>query len=285
MLKWNVSVTFFNLFANYNIFFYLFSLNPIKFKLITDKKLAEKAFSSIIMPNKTSKQTGFNRFKELDNIILESLKHFDKYKILDVGISNGITTCELRDMLISNKKKFSLYATDKYPNIFYVKNHFFTAFLDNQYNVKSIYSGFFYLSDYLSWKYFISKILFKLLRHSIRVEKNKTLKINLFYSEFEQLINSNDIKFFEHDIIEPFPQTSFEFVRIMNLLNLNYFSKEFIKIALNNIKLAMKDNGILLIGRTINGSNHASLYKFKESKFVLLHKVNSGSEIHNLIVV
>ena len=109
---------------------------------------------------------------------------------------------------------------------------------------------------------------------------NKKLKkINLNLEIIE-----NDIKFFEQDIIDPFPQTSFEFFRTMNLLNLSYFTKEFIEIAIKNIKSIMKNDGVLLVGKTINGLNHASIYKLKESKFVLLHKVNNGSEVHNLII-
>ena len=284
MIKWNASLTFVRLFGKNNFFPYLFTVNPVKLKSLKDKKLIEKVFNSIVMPNRTSKQTGINRFEELNQITFQSLKPFDECKILDMGISNGITTCELREFLISKEKKLNLYATDKYSKIFLVKNSFYTILLDAEYKIKSIYMGILYLSDYLSWKYFASKILFKLFALCIRIDKKKVFEINLFYSEFEQLINSNDIKFFEHDIIDPFPQTSFEFVRIMNLLNLSYFTKEFIENAIKNIKSIMKNEGVLLVGRTINGLNHASIYKLKESKFVLLHKVNNGSEIHNLII-
>mgnify|MGYP001089544255 CR=1 FL=1 len=284
MIKLNSSISTLKLIGKYNWFHYFFIIDPIKLKLIKDSKLAAIAFSTLIMENNTSKQTNVNRFKDLEEITIKYLTESLDYKILDIGVSSGITSCELLELLKKRDIQFTLYATDKYPEIKFYKNIFFTAYLDSNNKVKSIYTGLFFFSDLLSWKYFLSKLFFKILSKFIVIKNNKVDHCSLLYQNFNELILNKKIVFFEHDIINPLNEKNFELVRVMNLLNLGYFSNDFITTSIENIKKSIKENGMLLVGRTINGKNHASLYKLKRDKFTLIESVNRGSEIHDLII-
>ena len=65
-----------------------------------------------------------------------------------------------------------------------------------------------------------------------------------------------------------------------NLLNLFYFSEEKIIKAINNLNESLLEGGILQIGRTTSeGINNVSFYKKQNGRFILVKRLNSGSEI------
>ena len=96
-----------------------------------------------------------------------------------------------------------------------------------------------------------------------------------------------NIKFKEQDIfnIEKKYFQLFDVIRVSNLLNYSYFSKQRIKFALNNLNNILRENGIILINRTTKqNKNLASFFIKKNGKFELLEDLNGGSEIKDLIL-
>ena len=65
MIKFSANNSILKLFGNKRWFHYLFTVEPTTINKIQDKNLLEVAYSTLIMENKTSKQTSNNRFKEL----------------------------------------------------------------------------------------------------------------------------------------------------------------------------------------------------------------------------
>jgi hypothetical protein len=285
MIKFSANNSILKLFGNKRWFHYLFTVEPTILNRIQDKNLLEVAYSTLIMENKTSKQTRKNRFKELDNLTLDVAKNFNHPNILDMGVSNGITTLELHELLSSSRINFSLSATDKFYKIQVFKNNLTTIVFDSNQKISAIHVLGIFLSDILSGKYFLSKILFKILSSILKIDLNKTMEVSLFHKSFQDLIVSKSITFLEYDIFEKNGTKTYDFIRVMNLLNLGYFEKEKIEIALKNIKSLLRNGGFLLVGRTFNDINDASVYKLDDTKFTLINSINSGSEIHHLIII
>ena len=77
---------------------------------------------------------------------------------------------------------------------------------------------------------------------------------------------------------------TFSFVRCMNLLNLSYFPRDSIGLALRNVVESLKEGGVLQIGRTHpDGVSHAGFYRKRGTRLQLLHEVGSGTELREVI--
>ena len=284
MIKFNAPLNFIGILYKLKIFHYLFSVNPVRFHLINGLNAQDISYSTFINTNRTSKQTSLNRFKDLEEITVEILRKVKNPKILDVGVSNGITTYELYKLLKKEIKHFQLHATDKYPFIFYVEKRNMTLILDDNQRIKSIYWGILFLSENLSWNYFLSKILFKISMPLISIKNFEIKKYYLFNQKFKKLIDKSEIIFHHQDIGQNFSQKNFHFIRIMNLLNLSYFHENEIESILKNIIQNIEDQGILLVGRTFKEQNKYSVFKKNKTKFNLIFNKNGGSEIEKLIL-
>lgn len=284
MIKFNAPLSFIGVLSRLKIFHFLFSVNPVRFHLIKSLNVQDIAYGTFINTNRTSKQTSLNRFKDLEEITIEILSKVNNPKILDVGVSNGITTYELYQLLKKEIKHFQLHATDKYPYISYVEKRNMTLILDDNQKIKSIYWGILFLSENLSWNYFLSKFLFKISTNFISFKDFEIKKYLLFNQEFKKLVDKNEIVFHHQDIEQNFSQKNFHFIRIMNLLNLSYFYENEIESILTNIIQNIEDQGILLVGRTLKEQNKYSVFKKNKTKFNLIFNKNGGSEIEKLIL-
>lgn len=284
MIKFSANNSILKILGKKKWFHFLFTVNPTILNRIDEKILLEVAYSTLIMENKTSKQTTKNRFKELDNVTLDVVKLFNHPNILDMGVSSGITTSELYELLTSNRNKFCLSASDKYSKIQVLKNSFMTVVLDSNQKIFAIHVLGLFLSDLLSWKYLLSKVLFKISSKFIELDLNKTVEVSLLHKTFQDLIQNKSIKFFECDIFDKIDSNTYDFIRVMNLLNLGYFEKDKIIIALKNVKLSLRNGGYLLLGRTLNEINDAGVYRLVNNKFKLIRSINKGAEIHNLVI-
>lgn len=284
MVKLVASYTLLKYFGESRFFNYLFVVNPLTITKIRDISLLGIAYRTLVMSNKTTKQTSKERFKELDNLTLDLLEKKRNPKVLDVGISSGLTTFELFQLLDSQQKNFHLDATDKYPNIKLYKTWFYSTIIDNQKKPISIYWGGLYLSNLMSWKYFISKVLFKIISKFIIINPKKVIGVPLFYSGFTELAEKNKVRFFDHDVLHPFQFKNYDFIRVMNILNLSYFSEDQIQKAIVNLRSTLIEGGVLMVGRTFNKKNHVSIYIKKGSKLVPKQHINNGSEINRIVI-
>jgi len=284
MVKFVASYTLLKYFGESRFFNYLFVVNPLKISEIRDINLMGIAYRTLVMPNKTTKQTSKKRFKELDNLTFDLLEKKVNPKVLDVGISSGLTTYELFQLLDSKRKNFQLDATDKYSKIKLYKTWFYCTIINNQKIPISIYWGGLYLSNLMSWKYFTSKILFKIISKFIIVNPKKIMEVPLFYSGFTKLVEKNKVRFFDHDVLKPFQFTNYDFIRVMNIINLSYFTEDQIQKAIANLRSTLKEGGVLMVGRTFHNQNHVSIYIKKGSKLVPKQHVNNGSEINEIVI-
>ena len=260
-------------------FFFVFHLPSVK---KFNNNYDQIDFSFIRYGDKTSKHTSANRFFDLDNLVLKNLNDSDN-KILDIGISSGITSFELYEKLIKSKKKFKLSLCDKFSK-FYYQSGFFDIVYDHKKNKKNIYFLKILFDANLSPIFFISKFFY----YFISLFSNKSSnyrEINLLDIKILTKIEKGEIEYFDLDIFNSFLKQEYSFVRCMNVLNLSYFSEDKILVGIRNIFKLLRDEGHLIIGRTNDkGINNVSLYIKKKNKFKVLKKVNKGCDINHLIL-
>ncbi len=96
-------------------------------------------------------------------------------------------------------------------------------------------------------------------------------------------LNLGKIHELEYDVLNTRTERKFTFIRAMNILNRVYFTQEEMLRALENILYTLKDEGILLAGRTSKNINHVTFYRKVNSRLVILETINMGSDTDDLV--
>ena len=258
--------------------------------LFLDKIVSPKLFSNVIdqirMPNGTCKTTIINRFSDLDQALSKILVNnpsSSNFVIHDVAISDGITSVDLYNELKKKGLGIDYHSSDNYAELYYGDYLGLNYFIDKDGQIVRIsYMGI--LCDkYLSWKFGISKLLgiffLKFLKRKILVNKKTVL---LLSPNYKQLLKKELVHFKVHDVFDKSDLIGFfDVIRCMNILNTLYFTPDEIKVALTNLSLSLKENGLIVIGRTNpkNGLNEATIYEKHGDVFSSLESFNGGCEI------
>lgn len=251
------------------------------FPEISSEEVLEKFYKDVYVSNKTSKKTQSGRFIDLDTITLDLVKKQENPIIHDIAVSNGISSYELNNKLGQENINCTYYLSDKYSRIS-VKKGLVTRAYSVENKLLFAYLGCFFAADKNIFFPF-TVMLYKVLK-KLRFRGNNDYDLLLMHPLVLKKLENEELNFLEYDIFQTLIQEKFTFVRVMNILNLGYFDKELIKKALRNISKSLKENGILLIGRTDSKNiNNASFYRKRGEKFILLENVNHGTEIKELI--
>ncbi len=251
------------------------------FPNITSDFVLNKFYKDIYVNNKTAKTTSRNRFPDLNKLSTEFIESQENPVIHDIAVSSGISSAEFYNFLKSKNQEFHFYISDKYSEIF-VKKGFITRAFDTEKNLTFAYFGCFFAVDKNIF-FPLTVLLFKIIR-KFKTPENFDYNLLLFHPEILQKIKNNTVNFINYDIFETALPEKFTFVRAMNILNLGYFSENKIKTALKNILNSMKEDAVMLVGRTNSkGINNASFFRKRNNRFVSIKDINKGSEIKHII--
>lgn len=261
---------------------HFFILKPNEnFASVNDETILSKFYKDIYVSSKTSKQTAKGRFKDLEPYLLKYLKK-DANIIHDLAVSSGISSVDMLNYLKNNNISFTLNISDKYGKA-YAKKGFTNCFFDSDGKLMFAYISCFFAAD--KNRFFpLTTLLFKLLKNT-KAPQKPDYTIQLFDPKVIKLQSQNKLNIIDYDIFTTEILDKYSFVRCMNILNKVYFSEEQITVALANISKSIKNEGVLLVGRTREGNvNRASFFKKSADKFVWLEDVNDGSEIKELVL-
>jgi hypothetical protein len=255
---------------------------------LTNQNEFEIILKSIRLSNGTYKTTKSNRFDKLDSKMCSILKDYFNQQTLtvhDFAVSDGSTSLDLYDNIVS-LFNIDLTISDKYNSLYVKKymNGLITLCYDSS---EQFISGSFWLiyaNKMVSYKYFVTRILGKFFS-SLKVPSKYDNEIHLLNPRIKRMINSGDISFVVYDIFQFDCEEKYDFVRCMNLLNLSYFDKSKIEVAIRNIYKIVNENGVVLIGRTHKQTdiNDASFFQKRGEKLVEIEVMNQGSEIAKLV--
>ncbi|MCF6240449.1 MAG: hypothetical protein L3J74_03785 [Bacteroidales bacterium] len=261
-------------------YFFILKIDQ-NFHNIRDNAVLEKFYQDIYVENKTSKKTANMRFNDVDSIALKYLNYNRKQYIHDIAVSSGITSDNFYEYLKKKNINFQMDISDKYSQIS-VKKGFTTKVYDADNNLSFAYWGFFFAGDKNIF-FPLTVFLYKIIR---KFDKNYDFNYSLylFHPNILEKVKKQKINVVSYDIFQTTIKEKYDFVRCMNILNKTYFTDNQIMTALENIKQSIKENGILLIGRTNNkGTNNASIFQKKANKFIFMEDINKGSEVKTLV--
>lgn len=257
-------------------------------------------YSSIQLANGVTKRTSYGRLRELDEWLLQFLDREKHLRILDLGISAGVTTVELAEALTTDGRNFHITGTDLYITAYLLTaNERESLLIDRDGN------PIHYELDGRGIGHSHGRNL--MMRFRIwglkRFAKNWTLRFAKKLPEIKvaekiggfmvhpvrllcRAIRENEkITVIESDIFAGEITDQFDLVRAANILNLAYFSEEKIAQAIGNIKKALTPGGLFLAARTDeNDVTNATLFRLSEAwKFEAVERFGGGSELEKLI--
>jgi hypothetical protein len=110
-------------------------------------------------------------------------------------------------------------------------------------------------------------------RHSVRLATHR-------------LRERENLRLFEFDIMRSRElDKRYDMIRAANILNLDYFSDEFLAAALQSLGECLDAGGMLCVVRTrSDGSNHGSLFEKAENGFNAVQRIGDGSEIEHIVL-
>lgn len=259
--------------------FFVFRIDCLS--TLGDQKLASHVYKGIVTSDGTTKHTAAGRFHDLDSLVVGHLSH-ESNVIHDVAVSNGVTSVELYSVLRGCGVPFKLIISDKFSHYLYRGNRVRKIYAVNK-TLLFAYVGWILADRKCTWRFPISKLLFPLVR-AFDKPSPPFGEIPLYESQLLALIRKGHVEELSYDIFSTSLPDTFTFVRCMNVLNLEYFKSDDISRALVLLKDSLKDQGVLLLGRTLpNGVNAVSFYKKVFGNLELIRDLNGGSEVRHLV--
>ena len=262
-------------------------LFPI-YKLFYFEQLENSEFNSLISSiyyENAWKTTAEGRHIESDKIVQRLLKGKSPV-ILDVGVSNGVTSLDL----IKKLENFSLYfLVDKilYVDILKINKNYF--FLDKNKRCFILSNPKF--SILLDKKtifplIFLKKVLSFLCEKRVRKsEQNGNKKRVLLLDKVLQERVKTDKRFriVEWDILDRWKYERVDFIKIANVLNKVYFSLVEMEKIIGNLYDILNEEGLLFVIEN-RDVEKLSVFKKYKSGFRLMERLNNGVEIENIFL-
>jgi hypothetical protein len=264
-------------------------------------------FARVKLPNGTFKSTGANRMDDLNAAVFPYIAAIDErpVKIMDVGASSGVSTLEWFECLSGERVTCDVTATDLIVHASLVSlAPSLAVLIDRDRNIlhmdvlgqgappvakglEGIFAGMIRMLFRVAMK--VDDRLPPLNGRTQEAATGRVLKcepVTLLTKRLAQH-ESLSLRVIEDDLLAAnHPQFNevFHVVRAANILNRCYFSDQVLVQIVNKLKESIKQNGLLVVCRTEhNGANNATLFQSTDSKFRVLLRLGSGSEIEDLI--
>jgi hypothetical protein len=256
-------------------------------------------FASIRLRNGTFKTTDHHRLDDLNMLVIGAWQKLDckPRRIMDVGVSSGISSLEWADALTRAGIDAEIWATDLCMRGRLVRLlPGYEVLLDRDGKLLQHIAGnrpvrwyldgprdFFRGTGFVvaAFNAFASALL--LLTNGRRRGKD-VLLVNPHARDDARL------SFAEDDILAPNPEHlrgQFNAIRVANLLNQGYFNAAQLRRAVDNLKDRLMGAGsFLIVNRThADGTNHGTLFRLAEAnKFEIVAKMRDGSEIEDIVL-
>ena len=231
---------------------------------------------------RTWKSTRPRRHRRTDEMILDLCRDA-KPVILDVGISDGVTSLELIEKL--DGRFTSYFATDRHLRVHYQRRgsriYFYDA--DGTCNILSTRRFVVYLDPGAASAF--RGIVRRLLAGAPTLTREEAKLVWLIQPELRKAAGEDKrIILREHDVFGLWTGPLVDIVKVANLLNLDYFPEQRIRVALTHLKEALRLGGRLFItDNRENDDEHVSVFVKEEDRFVLDGDIAGGAEISTIV--
>ncbi len=239
-------------------------------------------FASFYVFDGTTRQTSPSRFHDLDPVTVELLKDAPPGPLHDIGVSDGLTSLRLLELLHANGSDRPFMISDKYSRLMIVKGRIDRIY-DRHGTMIAAYFGCFSGERCLPF-FFVNRFLHSLWRRRYTGRSPSSRELCLWAPDVIKAMAAHELYELEYDVFNSQHHEQFAFVRCMNLLNRGYFNDGKIAAGIENIGTSLKENGLLLIGRTMpDGTNNASFFIKSQNELRLLKHINKGYEGATLV--
>lgn len=262
--------------------------------------MEEDFFTSLMTRNKTYKTTFHDRFSDINPYLAEYFQHHGPQtpKVLDVGVSSGISTVELYDDFRHGGLDVEILATDILIEAFLVR-------VFPKCHVLADPSGFplrFDLpfvtvkpwvtrDDYYSGLFIFRKFVNTLFTHRVHqiLQNPGDTRISEVKLVTPRALAKAGITVCVDDIsrYNSAFKARFDFIRVANVLNKGYFSPTVLSTMIANIGRYLRPpHGSLFVVRTHEDrANHGTLFRRGDDQhFEVVRRFGSGSEVEALVL-
>ena len=255
--------------------------------------MEQKFFNQLVLSNGTLKTTYADRLPDVDTACNSLLSESGQIvRLLDIGISSGVTTHEWVGALSRDQIEFKMDAFDLCMDASIVSfGRKFHVLIDSAHRPLQ----FEFLGRAES--NFLGESIARKIRRGIPV-----VALRIGYSVCKlifgtdgrmtpvklvsnRLKSSPDVRIFEYDLsrVDELPG-EYEMIRAANILNLAYFDDAFLSKSIAKIKRKLAENGYFCVVRTNSaGKNNGTIYQLSNGALKPVLQIGDGSEIDRLV--
>jgi hypothetical protein len=257
-------------------------------------------FKQLPVLNGTFKTTRAQRLDALNLLFQDQVLprwKGQRVRLLDVGVSSGITTVDWAEALRRQGWNFAMVGTDLILDATLQSYGSFIHVLNSRAGVLQFEVGGLAMGDYIgagvtsrvrrTVPVLGCRLLIWTLQQMCRCHVGPKPVLYPLRLLSRRAMDDPDIEFIEEDLLGDLRcKGSFHVIRAANILNPRYFSSECLLWMLNRLRGRLEKDGVLVVVRTdADGTNHGGVYEFDGKRFLKLAlTIGRGSEIHNLIV-
>jgi hypothetical protein len=272
----------------------------------TSPELEERFFDCLRLKNGVYKTTHPHRLDDLNAEVERYLPAIQPLQVLDVAISSGVSTLEWAESLEQANVEYQMTGVDltiggllvsfgdrlhtvvdgtKWPLLFEIDGQWLSSPPRKRHLFRHLFSLAVIKSALLLWARRYREPDGGRIQRILGMP-TRTRAISLVTP---RLMNHPRVTVSEANILtESGLQGAFHVIRAANILNRDYFDDGTLTKVLGNLRKHLNPDGILVVCYTdmSQGSvNRATIFKLGENKsFVVVSKMNGGSEIEDLIV-
>lgn len=254
-------------------------------------------FSSIKLSNETFKTTDVNRFdalnEELMRLVIASGSAIAR--VLDVGVSSGVTTIALLHALRGVGFSPEVTATDLAIGAHIVPLRPACRVLVDEEGFPLQYELFGtvvqpwrrrldFFNGMIAVRWLVNRVCAPRAKQALRQGQG----ISSVKLISPRLLGDPLAKVMSDDVLKRNPSlvAKYDFVRAANILNLDYFDERQLRSAIDNLKSYMAGSGaLLLILRTLRPrDHHGTLFQLAENgRLKIVWRFGKGSEVEHLV--
>lgn len=254
-------------------------------------------FGSLKLSNQTFKTTNVNRFEGLNDELIRLITESGSAiaRVLDVGVSSGVTTIELLRAFRAVGVSPEVTATDLVVEAYIVPLWRACRALVEEGGFPLQYELFGMvvrpwrrrrdlLNGMIAVRWLVNRVCAPRAHQAL--QRGKGIRSVQLISP--RLVSDPRAKVMSDDVLKRNPGlvARFDFVRAANILNLHYFDESQLQSAIDNLKSYMAGPGsLLLILRTRGqGDQHGTLFQLAESgRLRIVRRFGNGSEVEHLV--
>jgi hypothetical protein len=260
------------------------------------EELENAVFTCLRLRNGVAKTTYAHRLDDLNEFVAQALPRGCRLRVLDAGISSGVSTLEWLHSLEENGFEYRLTAVDLLLS---------AELLTLPAGMRVICEGgrplllewrdrlipyppgkrnlVRYFPVLLAMRAAVATAMRQTNGH--RRKEPKWFQVESIPLVYSELRNHPHVSLVEADLRDPLPLAGpFDVIRAANILNRGYFDDELLRRMVDNLRNQLTEGGLLVVCRTnVRGQNHATIFRRRNCGFEVVGRLNDGSELESIL--